>query len=514
MKIKILFLFFAATILKSTGQISFQVGNPYLILSRDVKQTADHGYILGGQLNDSLCSICDYCGVLKIDSLGREVWQKMYASAFGGYDSYTTSLFQSSDGNYVFSGCSYDGSSSTKMVISKINSSGNIIWSDEYAGTNGYARFPTYALETKDGNYAMLGNQNFGFGISISLIKVRRIGNILWSVNYDDTIQGFGLCKSFTQTSDSGFIITGKVGSNQCFLLKTDSVGNPMWYKRYSDTLYGNSGMDVKQTFDGGYIVVCSDDIYGSVAAYVIKTDANGDTLWTKAFTGVENHAGYSIEQTSDSGFIMCGAIGDNNFNTQQVFLAKLDSSGDTLWTRIYGDSSPNNKVGYCVHQTNDGGYVIAGMNSIYSHLIKTDMNGISPCNQLFRNTDIERHNGTVINGSVTVSTNMSQSSSLQLVTTINPWTISYCFSLGYNEMLPEENIFTIAPNPASDKIFINSSPVSVNQLKIFNTLGVLQFEIKNSKSEIDISSLADGIYFIQVQTEKNISIQKFIKAQ
>jgi hypothetical protein len=108
----------------------------------------------------------------------------------------------------------------------------------------------------------------------------------------------------------------------------------------------------VKQTFDGGYIITG-----GWANIFLIKTDENGDTIWTKMFdliisSGPENS--FSVELTSDSGYIAVGKIFVPGNSNRDIYLIKTNSSEDTLWTKTYGDSSSDQ--GNSVHQTTDGG--------------------------------------------------------------------------------------------------------------------------------------------------------------
>lgn len=104
---------------------------------------------------------------------------------------------------------------------------------------------------------------------------------------------------------------------------------------------YGGTFRDVasavKQTTDGGYIIGGG---LGNVKqffndAYLIKTDANGDTIWTKSYGNLGGEFVYSLLQTKDGGYVMCGSNSDFKlFGTNKIYLFKTDANGDTLWVK------------------------------------------------------------------------------------------------------------------------------------------------------------------------------------
>ena len=99
---------------------------------------------------------------------------------------------------------------------------------------------------------------------------------------------------------------------------------------------------------------------------------------WERTYGGTGADFGYSVQQTLDMGYIVAGST--NSFgNGDQVYLIKTNATGDTLWTRTYGGASEDH--GYCVQQTIDTGYIIAGSTNSFGngwqvYLIKTDANG------------------------------------------------------------------------------------------------------------------------------------------
>ncbi|MCH7498288.1 MAG: T9SS type A sorting domain-containing protein, partial [Candidatus Marinimicrobia bacterium] len=120
--------------------------------------------------------------------------------------------------------------------------------------------------------------------------------------------------------------------------------------------------------------------------AWLIRTDAQGDTLWTRTYGGSHEDIGTSVQQTADGGFVMTGWTGFGFIEfvgtplDADVWLIRTDAQGNGGWTRTYGGSAPD--FGYSVQQTADGGFVIAGATRSYGAgsddvwLIKTNSQG------------------------------------------------------------------------------------------------------------------------------------------
>ena len=88
-----------------------------------------------------------------------------------------------------------------------------------------------------------------------------------------------------------------------------------------------------------------------------------GDTLWTRTYGGGGWDQGWSVQQTSDSGYIIAGWTGSFSWD-YNFYLVRTDASGDSLWTRYYGGGSE--EAAYSVQQTSDGGYIIVGYTDSY----------------------------------------------------------------------------------------------------------------------------------------------------
>jgi hypothetical protein len=143
---------------------------------------------------------------------------------------------------------------------------------------------------------------------------------------------------------------------------------------------YGGSDIDlfysVQPTIDGGYINAGYTESFGNGTRqlWIVKTDQNGDTLWTKTHGGSGDENAYSIQQTSDGEFIVAGQTNSFGFGNYDAYLLKLDTLGDTVWTKTYG--GPNSDFARDVKICTDGSYVLCGGLSGDAWIIKVNAMG------------------------------------------------------------------------------------------------------------------------------------------
>jgi hypothetical protein len=169
--------------------------------------------------------------------------------------------------------------------------------------------------------------------------------------------------------------------TSEVYLIKTDAAGDTIWTKTYGG-VDGNEGKSVQQTSDGGYIITGS-TVSSSVLTsdvYLIKADASGNVQWNRTFGGLDRDCGYCVRQTKDGGYIITGSTESTDSDDYDAYLIKTDASGAAQWTRTFG--GPQRDCGNSVQQTRDGGYVVVGFtHSIGAgnqdvYFIKTDANG------------------------------------------------------------------------------------------------------------------------------------------
>jgi len=234
--------------------------------------------------------------------------------------------------------------------------------------------------QTSDGGYILVGATQFIDSLQIYVVKVDKEGNEEWSrlVGSEDYRHEPYYVQ---QTSDGGYIVAGSAYSmesgHSVYLVKIDGRGNEEWSK----TLGQGVARAVQQTSDGGYIVAgyagYNPDNFD---IYVAKTDKGGDISWVRTFGGKYSEQAYSVQETSDGGYIVAGYTWSFGVGDEDVYLIKIDINGNMEWSWTFGSEKIDSAD--LVKQTSDGGYVVVGITEERNgtewdgYIIKTDKDG------------------------------------------------------------------------------------------------------------------------------------------
>jgi len=213
-----------------------------------------------------------------------------------------------------------------------------------------------------------------------------------WGINCDKEVVTFektlgeGIGRSVRQTADNKFIITGHTHNsgnelNDMYIIKVDMNGDELWDKTFGGDYNYDIGNSVEETLDGRFIVTGSTSSYGNGGndVYLIKIDTNGNELWSKTFGGIGYDIGAFVAETLDGGFIITGSSSYGNGGID-AYLIRTNMNGTELWSKTFGGSEDD--YGYSVEETSDGGFIITGYTESYGngsadvYLIKTDANG------------------------------------------------------------------------------------------------------------------------------------------
>lgn len=332
--------------LNSTGAIVWQktMGGSSGDYAYSITSTSDGGYILAGTTRSNDGDVTGNHGdvdiwVVKINGTGNIVWQKTYG---GSGTDWGNKIISTSDGGYVVIGYtnSNDGDVSGNHGqndgwVIKLNSTGGIMWQKLLGGS--LTDLLNSVTTTSDGGYIVTGSTYSNDG-DVSgnhgdrdgwVIKLNSTGNIVWKKLYGGTaLDDLG---SIIATSDGNYIIVGATQSNNGdvsgnhgfydgWIIKIDGNGNIIWKK-----VMGGSGLD---GFNSALInsqnelVVIGETqsndgdvsgFKGGEDVWIVKLDANGNTLDKKVLGGSDNEAGLEFIASSDGYFVMIGETGSNN---------------------------------------------------------------------------------------------------------------------------------------------------------------------------------------------------------
>jgi uncharacterized delta-60 repeat protein len=287
-------------------------------------------------------------------------WEKVFGTAG---DDHGYSVAVTDDGGYVVVGCTEPyGNSNTDVYLIRTNSFGDTLWTETYDAGESEAGYSVAV--TSDGGFVIAGyTQSIGSAeADVYLIRTNAVGDTLWTRTYGGSGNDFG--RGVRVTSDGGYLIIGTTtsygaGGVDVYLIRTNNDGDTVWTRTFGGD-QSDYGESLALAGDGGYVVAGHTNSYGAgdIDVYVIKTDGAGDTVWTRTYGGGSWDYGHAIAATSDSGFVIVGRT-ESFGNGPDVYVVKIDAAGDTLWTRTYGGTSIDR--GYAVATTNDGGCCVAG---------------------------------------------------------------------------------------------------------------------------------------------------------
>ena len=415
-----------------------------------IQETFDGGYVFCG---GSIYNGNDVC-IVKLDSAGTIEWAKIYSGPSMEGANY---IEQTPDSGYMVNAVYDIGVPFARSWLLRLDANGDTLWTKVLSGGTG-ATIPSMVNSMASVNNAIYGLTGYFEQDTMPIVPrvffIAVLSNGLVAANktynYSSTLSSDA--RAIDKTYDNGFIMAGAGATSSqysdIYVIRTNGYGDTLWTRTY-DKSTSDAAMDVKQTTDSNFIIaaITYDTTVYKNNIYLIKTDAAGDTLWTKKYFYPLHQVVYSIDQTTDGGYIMTGNT--DNSNGRSLYLIKTNATGDTLWTRTYNPNIDN--YGYFVRQTKDGGFIICGATSTGSYIIKTDSLGM------------------VGNGTGIAEVN-------------NPFD------------------FSVYPNPSSGNftILFKGIPRKNAELKIYNIMNqcVYTGTLSSYKKEsVDLHHLSNGIY-------------------
>lgn len=314
--------------------------------------------------------------LVKADQNGNELWNRNLGGHAG------KSIQNTADGGFIVLGDTV-ASDTSSFVLMKTDGEGQVQWSINY-GLPNRNEVATNVQLTTDGGYLMMGNILNNDGSSdIYVIKTDAQGTII-----RERVYGFANLQNSTATilEDAttkdilwcGTAFTATSATSDIRVVRANDIVNTQW-----DFFFGGTeneiGKDMKQVSDG-YVIVGTTSSEGSGGSdvFLIKISEQGVLQWSKTFGGAANDEGEAISLTEDGGYIITGSTESEGEGGKDVFLIKTDAEGNQVWSKTFGGT--RNDIGRIVLQTQDKGYLILSTiifeNNNMLALIKTNEGG------------------------------------------------------------------------------------------------------------------------------------------
>jgi len=251
-----------------------------------------------------------------------------------------------------------------------------VAWTSTFGGPGadqGWAAAPTTG-----GGFVLAGTTDpMSTGVEdVYLIRIDDQGRKVWERTYGGDARD--AARAVLQLPDGGFVLAGDTGvpptAYDLLVIRTDADGESLWQTRIGGT-GRNEGRGVCATTDGGF-VVCG-DAYSATAGiqfHVVKLDADGGVVWDRTYGGSDDHA-YAVVETTDRGLVVCGYSGDGRtFPEFAARVFKLSAGGGMLWQRTFSLSVDDRA--HDLRPLPDGGVVVAGISGGLTRLWRLDWTG------------------------------------------------------------------------------------------------------------------------------------------
>ena len=489
-------------------------------------------------------------------------WQKQ----FGGTNiDFAQSIQQTSDGGYIVAGISNSANGNVTghlgnigtydYWIAKISATGLLQWQKSLGGTN--TDYAYSVQQTTDGGYIVAG-ESFSTDVNVTgnhgggdywVVKLNATGVLEWQKALGGT--GEDIARSVQQTADGGYIVAGTTQSTNgdvsaahigqdFWVVKLTTTGDLQWQK-----LYGRSGYDlaycIQQTTDGGYVVAgYSYTTSGDSDFWIVKMDDLGELQWQHAYGGSSSEEAFSIDQTTDGGYIVAGMTLSNNGDVtgthpsaccgvDDYWVVKLNATGILEWQKALGGTQF--ETGRSIQQTADGGYIVAG-NSLSSDgdvtgvnhassdywVVKLNSSGVLLWEKMIGGSGSDNPNsiqqtsdgGYIIAGE-------SRSSDFDALNSGGHGNVDYWVVKLAPDALAtstfEKNNIVIYPNPVCDVLQIQTpNNITITKATILAINGQVVLEQTQNTNTINVENLAQGIYILEAYSGEEKYSSKFLK--
>ncbi len=243
----------------------------------------------------------------------------------------------------------------------------NLLWLHTYGGpADEVARD---VAPTHDGGWILVGFTTSAGNKDLYLVRLNAEGDTLWTCTVGGLQEEEGT--AVVETPDHGVLAVGYTysfgaGNDDVYVVKTDSLGQVLWTRTYGGAI-ADEAYDVLAIGTSGFLVAGRTYSFGAgnFDMYLLRLDAEGDTLWTRTYGGTITDGAQRVIATSDGGFLLVGYTYSFGAGNYDAYAVKVDSAGQMLWQHPFG--GPDDDVGTDAVETPDGGFLLVGYSYTYA---------------------------------------------------------------------------------------------------------------------------------------------------
>lgn len=462
--------------------------------------------------------------VLSVNRIIAQAPDSLWEHHYGGLlDDQGFYAIEGENGQYIVVGKTKSNSNGGyDAYILKLDAQGTVIWEKSYGGPD--EEQIVSICPALYGGYVITG-----YVLSdVWLLWITEDGDSLGSVTYGGPSADQGLC--IIPNIDQGYTVTATYGTgfsmgDQLWLMKLDIAGDTIWTKKYGGPSQ-DYGEEVIQTSDGGYMIAgrtYTTAVPEACDAWAVKTDANGDTLWTRKYGGSDEDNFNCVAETDD-GYIFGGITRSFGQGIYSFYAVRTNDYGDTLWTRIYGGQSVN--LCFDIDKMEDGNFVLSGYTSSFGpsndlYLVEIDQDG----NMIWQhnyghpqaNEIIYGCQATSDGGFIATGRTIYYSAYKEEVIVIK---LGPAGSGTGDHFTDNDGTITIFPNPVSSHGIIrfeNPHP-DLTTVEIINLEGIViktlvdkQIIAGDEKIDFNIADFNPGLYFIRIKSSGKVEVRKVV---
>ncbi len=321
-----------------------------------VSETADGGFVVVGEAESKRGD--EDVLLARFDRSGKELWQRRYG---GSEADYGWAVYESGNGFVVAGSTKSEGAGGYDCLVMETDRNGVETWTRTYGGENDDRCWGMQPLE--NGGWVLVGETSrAGKGTEdCFLLAIDSDGTEIFSRSYggDKSDRCFAVA-----LTGNGFILAGQTysegaGDRDVWVIRTDGEGNELWSRTWGGE-ESDVGHSIVPTADDAFLVTgyTASMVDEGEASFLVKVDADGEEIWTRVIELDGVVRTITGDETSDGGFCLTGFVQGNR--GVAALLVRTDAAADVQWTRRILETT-GESFGYTVRGTSDGGCIFTG---------------------------------------------------------------------------------------------------------------------------------------------------------